>query len=74
MASIIMNGRQIFILTENERFPSRTINSPTMFAIREDEEHQHWLYTNYAHPWALAIETSFSTQGDALEAAINFEY
>ncbi|WP_413510398.1 hypothetical protein [Serratia liquefaciens] len=74
MASIIMNGRQIFILTENDRFPSRNINSPTMFAIREDDDHQHWVYTNHDHPWALAIEEPFSTQESALEAAINFKY
>lgn len=45
-----------------------------MFAIREDDDHQHWVYTNHDHPWALAIEEPFSTQESALEAAINFKY
>ncbi|MDM1791350.1 hypothetical protein LZ337_23365 [Serratia marcescens] len=37
MGSIILAGRQIFILNENDRYPEPTINSPPMFAIREDE-------------------------------------
>ncbi|BEM86846.1 hypothetical protein SME46J_13160 [Serratia marcescens] len=44
MGSITLAGRQIFILNENDRYPEPTINSPPLFAIREDEERQHWLY------------------------------
>jgi len=73
MGSIIINGFQIFFLTENDRFPEPHRNSPQMFAIREDEEHQHWLYAWYNQRWPLASEAPFKTQGLAFEAAIAFD-
>ena len=45
-----------------------------MFAIREDEEHQHWMYTLHTQGWQLVSETPFATQGDAIEAAIAFDF
>ncbi|WP_242506415.1 hypothetical protein [Serratia proteamaculans] len=45
-----------------------------MFAIREDEERQHWLYTLHDQRWPLISETPFKTQGDAIEAAIAFDF
>ncbi|SMB46921.1 conserved hypothetical protein [Serratia proteamaculans] len=44
-----------------------------MFAIREDEEHQHWLYTLHDQRWPLVSDTPFKTQGLAIEAALDFE-
>jgi hypothetical protein len=44
-----------------------------MFAIREDEEKQHWLYILHNRRWPLVSETPFSTQGEAIEAALAFD-
>lgn len=56
MGSIILDGRHIFILNENDLYPEPTINSPPMFAIREDEEGQHWLYVWHKGRWPLVSE------------------
>ncbi|HIE1217724.1 TPA: hypothetical protein ACXJRX_000952 [Serratia marcescens] len=73
MGSITLAGRQIFILNENDRYPEPTINSPPMFAIREDEERQHWLYVWHKGRWPLVSETPFETQGKAVDAALKFD-
>ncbi|CAI1699773.1 Uncharacterised protein [Serratia proteamaculans] len=73
MSSFTIGGSQIFFLTENERFPEPDRNSAQMFAIREDEEHQHWLYTRSKQRWVLVSETPFSTQGWAIEAALDLD-
>ncbi|CAI0691367.1 hypothetical protein [Serratia entomophila] len=74
MGSITLAGRQIFILNENDRYPEPTINSPPMFAIREDEEHQHWLYVWHKGRWPLVSETPFETQGRAVDAVMSFDF
>ncbi|MDW5510472.1 hypothetical protein [Serratia proteamaculans] len=74
MGSFTISGIQIFVLTENERFPKPHRDSASMFAIREDEEHQHWMYTLHNQGWQLVSETPFVTQGDAIEAAIAFDF
>ncbi|MER3008571.1 hypothetical protein ABTW51_06100 [Serratia nematodiphila] len=74
MGSITIAGRQIFLLTENDQYPSPTINSPPMFAIREDEEHQHWLYVYHKQRWPLVSDVPFETQGKAVDAALDFDF
>ncbi|RYM53428.1 hypothetical protein BSQ97_10710 [Serratia proteamaculans] len=74
MGSFTISGIQIFVLTENVRFPKPHRDSASMFAIREDEERQHWLYTLHDQRWPLISETPFKTQGDAIEAAIAFDF
>lgn len=74
MGSITINARQIFFLTENERYPKPDRNSSYMFAIREDEELQHWLYTLHNQRWQIVSETPFKTQGLAIEAALDFGF
>ena len=74
MGSLKINGRQIFLLTENDRYPSPTINSPPMFALREDEEGKFWAYFLHKGRWPLIAETPFPTQGSAVEAAMEFDY
>ncbi len=44
-----------------------------MYAIREDEEHQHWLYTLHDQGWILVSETPFKNEGLAIEAAMAFD-
>lgn len=73
MGSITIAGRQIFILNENDRYPEPQQNSPPMFAIHEDEEHQHWLYTLHDQGWILVSETPFKNEGMAIEAALDFD-
>ncbi len=58
MGSITLAGRQIFILNENDRYPEPQQNSPPMFAIREDEERQHWLYVWHKGRWPLVCSSS----------------
>ncbi|MDP8798334.1 hypothetical protein QZQ15_10045 [Serratia marcescens] len=74
MGSITIAGRQIFVLNENDRYPEPEQNSPPMFAIREDEEGQHWLYVYHKQRWPLVSETPFETQGEAVDAAIAFNF
>jgi hypothetical protein len=74
MGSLKINGRQIFLLTENDRYPSPTINSPPMFALREDEEGNFWVYFQLKGRWPLIADTPFETQGKAVEAAMEFDY
>lgn len=74
MGSITLAGRQIFILNENDRYPEPTINSPPMFAIREDEDAQHWLYAYHKQRWPLVSDVPFETQGKAVDAAIAFDF
>lgn len=74
MGSIILAGRQIFILNENDRYPEPTVNSPPFFAIREDEEGQHWLYFYHKQRWPLVSDVPFETQGKAVDAAIAFDF
>ncbi|HID3656045.1 TPA: hypothetical protein ACXEV6_003562 [Serratia marcescens] len=74
MGSIILAGRQIFILNENDRYPEPQQNSPPFFAIREDEEGQHWLYVLHKGGWPLVSETPFETQGKTVDAAIAFDF
>ncbi|CAI2439814.1 Uncharacterised protein [Serratia ficaria] len=73
MGSITIAGRQIFVLTENDQYPEPLQNSPTMFAIREDEHQQHWLYVWHKGRWPLVSETPFATQGKAVDAALDFD-
>lgn len=72
MASFRIGAKQIFFLTENERFPAPDHNSAIMLAIREDEEGQGWLYT-YHNRWQLVSETPYSNENEALDAALDFE-
>ncbi len=74
MGSITIAGRQIFILNENDRYPEPTINSPPMFAIREDEEGQHWIYVLHKGRWPLVSDVPFETQGQAIDAALDFDF
>ncbi|POP21787.1 hypothetical protein [Serratia marcescens] len=74
MGSITLAGRQIFILNENDRYPEPTINSPPMFAIREDEERQHWLYVWHKGRWPLVSDEPFKTQGEAVDAALAYGF
>lgn len=74
MGSFRIGGKQIFFLTENDRYPEPDRNSATMLAIREDEEGQHWLYVRDEQRWTLVSETPFKRQGDAVEAAIAFSF
>lgn len=74
MGSITIAGRQIFILNENDRYPESTINSPPMFAIREDEEGQHWLYVWHKGRWPLVSDEPFKTQGEAVDAALAYRF
>ncbi|MDM9097437.1 hypothetical protein, partial [Citrobacter koseri] len=74
MGSITLAGRQIFILTENDRYPEPQQHSPPFFAIREDEEGQHWLYVLHKGRWPLVSEAPFETQGKAVDAAIAFNF
>ncbi|WP_413506670.1 hypothetical protein [Serratia proteamaculans] len=74
MSSFTISGIQIFVLNENERFPKPHRDSASMFAIREDEEHQCWLYTLHDQNWQLVSEVPFATQGWAIEAAIAFDF
>jgi hypothetical protein len=73
MASFRIGAKQIFFLTENERFPAPDQNSAIMLAIREDEEGQGWLYTYHNRGWKLVSETPYSTEDLALDAALAFE-
>jgi hypothetical protein len=73
MGSLTINGNQIFFLTENDRYPKPRGDSAEMFAIREDEDKQHWLYILHNRRWPLVSETPFSTQGEAIEAALAFD-
>lgn len=45
-----------------------------MFAIREDEEGQHWLYVWHKGRWPLVSAVPFETQGQAVDAAIDFDF
>ncbi|HIE3985843.1 TPA: hypothetical protein ACXNHL_002622 [Serratia marcescens] len=45
-----------------------------MFAIREDEERQHWLYVWHKGRWPLVSETPFENQGKAVDAALAFDF
>ncbi|EIT7184295.1 hypothetical protein MZT64_001393 [Serratia marcescens] len=74
MGSITLTGRQIFILNENDRYPEPQQNSPPFFAIREDEEGQHWLYVLHKGGWPLVSDVPFQTQGKAVDAAIAFNF
>lgn len=74
MGSITLAGRQIFILNENDRYPEPQQNSPPMFAIREDEEQQHWLYVWHKGRWPLVSEVPFETEGKAVDAALSFDF
>lgn len=74
MGSITLSGRQIFVLNENDRYPEPQQNSPPFFAIREDEEGQHWLYVLYKGGWPLVSDVPFETQGKAVDAAIAFDF
>ncbi|CVE49691.1 Uncharacterised protein [Serratia marcescens] len=74
MGSITLAGRQIFILNENDRYPEPQQNSPSMFVIREDEESQHWLYVWHKGRWPLVSGVPFETQGNAVDAAIAFDF
>ncbi|MGQ5732313.1 hypothetical protein ACUNI2_11015 [Serratia sp. IR-2025] len=49
-------------------------NSPPMFAIREDEDGQHWLYVWHKGRWPLVSDVPFQTQGKAVDAAIAFNF
>ncbi|PYD37174.1 hypothetical protein CT690_19910 [Serratia plymuthica] len=73
MGSFRIGAKQIFFLTENERFPAPDHNSAIMLAIREDEESQGWLYTYNNRRWQLVSETPYPTENLALEAALAFE-
>ncbi|WP_261441430.1 hypothetical protein [Serratia grimesii] len=73
MASFRIGAKQIFFLTENERFPAPDHNSAIMLAIREDEEGQGWLYTYHNRGWQLVSETPYSTENEALDAALDFD-
>ncbi|CAI1754989.1 hypothetical protein [Serratia proteamaculans] len=73
MSSFTISGIQIFVLNENERFPKPHRDSSLMYAIREDEEHQHWLYTLHDQGWILVSETPFKNEGLAIEAAMAFD-
>ncbi|MGL6191419.1 MAG: hypothetical protein ACRC2L_15095 [Serratia nevei] len=74
MGSITIAGRQIFILNENDRYPETQQNSPPMFAIREDEESQHWLYVWHKGRWALVSDMPYEHQGKAVDAAIALNF
>ncbi|HGM6763206.1 hypothetical protein PTT03_21315 [Serratia ureilytica] len=74
MGSITLAGRQIFVLNENDRYPEPLQNSPPFFAIREDEEGQHWLYVWHKGRWPLVSDVPFQTQGKAVDAAIAFNF
>lgn len=74
MGSITLAGRQIFFLNENDIYPEPTINSPPMFAIREDEEGLHWLYVYHKQRWPLVSDVPFKTQGEAVDTAIAFDF
>ncbi|HIE4322309.1 TPA: hypothetical protein ACXM6M_000711 [Serratia marcescens] len=74
MGSITLAGRQIFILNENDRYPEPTVNSPQLFAIREDEEGQHWLYVWHKGRWPLVSDEAYNTQGEAVEVALTFDF
>ncbi len=74
MGSITLAGRQIFVLNENDRYPEPTVNSPPFFAIRDDEEGQHWLYVFHKGSWPLVSDVPFQTQGKAVDAAIAFNF
>lgn len=73
MGSFTICGIQIFVLTENERYPKPDRDSSLMFAIREDEEFQSWLYILHNQRWPLVSEAPFKTRGMAIEAAIAFD-
>ncbi|OJT47370.1 hypothetical protein [Serratia plymuthica] len=73
MTSFRIGAKQIFFLTENERFPEPDQNSAIMLAIREDEEGQGWLYTRHNRRWQLVSETPYSTENLALDAALDFD-
>ncbi len=45
-----------------------------MFAIREDEEGQHWLYVWHKGRWPLVSDVPFETQGKAVDAALAFDF
>ncbi|CAI1143205.1 hypothetical protein [Serratia ficaria] len=74
MGSITIAGRQIFVLTENDQYPEPLQNSPAMFAIREDEEGQHWLYIYHDQRWPLVSETPFENHGKAIDAVLAFDF
>ncbi|HGY5660370.1 hypothetical protein QZQ41_17035 [Serratia marcescens] len=74
MGSITLAGRQIFILNENDRYPEPQQNSPPFFAIREDEDGQHWLYVWHKGRWPLVSDIPFETQGKAVDTAIAFNF
>lgn len=74
MRSITLAGRQIFILNENDRYPEPEQNSPQMFAIREDEECQHWLYVWHKGRWPLVSDEPFKNQGEAVDAALAYRF
>lgn len=74
MGSFTIGGTQIFFLTENEAYPKPHRDSAKMFAIREDEECQHWLYTLHNQRWQIVSEISFKTEGLAIEAALAFDF
>jgi len=73
MGRLNISGIQTFFLTENDRFPVPDHHSIIMFAIRENEERQHWLYAWHSQRCPLVSETPFKTQGFAIEAALAFD-